>query len=111
MDNKVAYLDGIQVEIDTYGIATVTGSAIGRYTLTEDAQKSITKSFTFRDPDDTTPPTVIIATPNDDANVTFLTEVIGTVEDDNLSGFQCRLPPCHSPFWLVNSDKLQKLPI
>ncbi|MBM3303048.1 MAG: RHS repeat protein, partial [Deltaproteobacteria bacterium] len=48
-------------------------------------------------PDDTTPPTVLINTPAEDATVTFLTDIIGTADDANFLRYVLQIAPVDSP--------------
>ena len=83
----------------TGGHATFTPPGPGLYTFvataTDAAGNIGTASRTLRvfDPNDNTPPVITVTSPSPGAIVTYLTDVIGTVTDDNLEFYRLRVRP------------------
>ena len=71
---------------DVYPLQITVDSADGQ-------SASITEFARVRDAGDTTPPTVSITAPANDANLSNLVDIIGTVDDANLFRYQLFLAP------------------
>jgi RHS repeat-associated protein len=89
----------------TSGQATFTPPGPGLYTFvataTDAAGNIGTAARTLRvfDPADTTPPVISLTSPTPGAIVTYLTDVIGSVTDDNLEFYRLQVAPAGTDEW------------
>jgi RHS repeat-associated protein len=89
----------------TSGSATFTPPGPGLYTFvataTDAAGNVGTAARTLRvfDPADTTPPVISLASPAPGAIVTYLTDISGSVTDDNLEFYRLQVAPAGTDEW------------
>jgi RHS repeat-associated protein len=94
VDKIALTLDGNPVTLDNTGSATVQLNQAGVFqvvaTATDTAGNIVQKSVSLRvlDPSDTTAPQIQIISPQTSKTVTNLTDVVGTVSDDNLEFYR-----------------------
>ncbi len=80
--------DQIDLIADTIGLHTLEATVTdGHETLTE------TATYSVRDPDDTLAPLVTIHAPEFETIITDATDIIGTVQDDNLAYYRLLIGP------------------
>jgi RHS repeat-associated protein len=100
----VLALNGNSVPL-TGGHATFAPSHPGLYTFvataTDAAGNIGTASKTLRvlDPSDMTPPVINVTSPSPGAIITYLTDVLGSVSDDNLEFYRLQVSPAGADEW------------
>jgi RHS repeat-associated protein len=102
--SRQLFINGNQVTLDANGVATFTGTAVGRVALLAQATDlsgnvgTATSEIKVLNPADTAAPFVKITGPADGLTVTYLTNITGTVTDDDLDSWTLAYAP-------VNSDQ------
>jgi len=96
--------DGEPVMLDTFGRATLVANEAGRHdllaTATDDqATVSDAAFYSVRVADDTTPPVVELLGPQDLAVIEAPTDILATVQDDNLASWSLFLSPKGQGAW------------
>ena len=90
-------VDGVAIPLDSEGRTTLTPTVSGVPQLLASATDTSgnigtdTASIFVIDPADTTPPLIEIASPAPEGVVTYLTDVIGSVTDDNLEYYELQV--------------------
>ena len=98
-------IDGVPVTLDTEGRATITPTIAGIPELTATATDTAgnigtaTDSLFVIDFSDVTPPTVEITSPINNATIEYLTDVFGTVTDDNLASYTLEVSLINTGQW------------
>ncbi|EON91942.1 Rhs family protein [Marinobacter lipolyticus SM19] len=97
-------VDGQPLTLNPYGRATWTASGTGRHTVTatvSDAETTVTEVayVTIRDDSDTVAPVVTLEGPESGAIVTAPTDIIATVQDDNLAIYEVLISPKGESEW------------
>jgi RHS repeat-associated protein len=97
-------VDGQPLTLNPYGRATWIASGTGRHTVTatvSDSETSVTEVayVTIRDDSDTVAPVVTLEGPEDGIIVTAPTEIIATVQDDNLALYEVLISPKGKSQW------------
>ncbi|MFC3700202.1 putative Ig domain-containing protein [Reinekea marina] len=90
---KTVTVNGTEYTLDAYGRTNVLANQYGISTVigtVTDGIETITEEdyFTVVDPSDSTPPTITLHSPTDNATVTAPTDVIATIQDANLRQWQ-----------------------
>ena len=86
--SRALTVNGVDVPLDASGTATYTSDAAGVFTAVGTAldaagnEGSDSEEFRFLSPGDTTPPTVAISSPANEAKISVPTDIIGTASDD-----------------------------
>ncbi|MCU7858317.1 MAG: hypothetical protein KZQ86_00480, partial [Candidatus Thiodiazotropha sp. (ex Lucinoma kastoroae)] len=83
-------VDGAPADLDALFASTITPDRIGRIPVTvtvNDGYETVERTtyVVVRDPDDHVAPVVEIAAPAQSSNVTSLTDIVGTAQDENLA--------------------------
>src|SRR5690606_3539491 len=102
-------LNGEALVLNSYGQAEWIASGTGRKTLNAtatDGTTTVTDSLpiSVATPGDTTPPQVSISAPAFDSVITAPTDVIATVQDDNLAFYQVLISPRGQQQWQVIAE-------
>ncbi|MFL0808843.1 MAG: putative Ig domain-containing protein [Agarilytica sp.] len=92
---REVWVDGAIISLDEDGTALFSSDVVGEHvvdTVVSDSVDSVTDQTTFfvRDLSDTTPPVVTLSSPNI-GEMTTITDVIGSVNDENLISWQLGL--------------------
>ncbi|WP_417538936.1 putative Ig domain-containing protein [Marinobacter sp.] len=99
-------VDGTPLPVNGSGEAmwTAVGTGVKIITATvSDTETSVTTTatVTVRDPGDTASPVVTLEGPTDGTVVTAPTEIIATITDDNLAGYEVLVAPSGTDQWQV----------
>jgi len=106
--------------LDDNGQATFTSEQPGKYTLivtATDRAGNISRqesSFRVNAPDDTSPPELVIHSPEDGTEITALTDFIATIADDSLVSWQLAVKSVSNPGLTIlgsGSDPIANQPI
>ncbi|WP_417532048.1 putative Ig domain-containing protein [Marinobacter lipolyticus] len=97
-------VDGQPLTLNPYGRATWTASGTGRHTVTatvSDAETTVTEVayVTIRDDSDTEAPVVTLEGPESGTIVTAPTDIIATIQDDNLAIYEVLISPKGESEW------------
>ncbi|WP_185906572.1 choice-of-anchor A family protein [Teredinibacter haidensis] len=100
------YVDGLEVELDGYGQATITASEFGLHDVIAIASageeyREDVGNYLVLNPDDTTGPIATISTPEEATIVTAPTSIVGTVSDDNLVSYELFVSPKGAGNWTM----------
>src|SRR5690554_2537103 len=99
-------VDGTPLPVNGSGEAMWTAVGTGAKIITatvSDTETSVTTTatVTVRDPGDTASPVVTLEGPTDGTVVTAPTEIIATITDDNLAGYEVLVAPSGTDQWQV----------
>ncbi|MGF2736979.1 Ig-like domain-containing protein, partial [Marinobacter sp. DUT-1] len=97
-------VDGQPLALSPYGRATWTATGTGRHTVTaavSDSEDTVTEVayVTIRDDSDTVAPVVTLEGPEEGSIITAPTEIIATIQDENLAVYEVLITPKGKDQW------------
>ena len=99
--------NGSPIVLDAQGRATLSFADPGLVTLLASAADAAgnpgttTRQIRVIDPSDTTDPVITVTSPEPGASVTYLTDIVGSVTDENLEFYEVAYAPAGSEQWTV----------